>query len=108
MRTRPAPVTWLTTVDGRTVGYQIDPELLADFMVRAGVTKAQLAQRSGLSKAYVTQICKGIRQPREDKVRAIAEVLDVHPRALLLRAIDAPQQAAPRDDAAEPTTAASA
>lgn len=89
MPQRPAPVTWLTAADGRTVGYQIDPELLLDFMLRAGITKAELARRSGTSKGYITDIVKGRRQPREDKVRAIATVLDVHPRALLLRAVTA-------------------
>lgn len=100
MPNRPAPVTWLTLGDGRAVGYQIDPELLADFMLRAGITKAELARRISTSKGYITDICGGRRQPREDKVRAIAEVLDVHPRALLLRAVGAPQSASTPDDAA--------
>lgn len=102
MPTRPAPVTWLTTTDGRHVGYQIDPELLADFMLRAGITKAELARRTGTSKGYITDIIQGRRQPREDKVRALAEVLNVHPRALLLRAVDAPQSAGTRDESAPP------
>jgi transcriptional regulator with XRE-family HTH domain len=89
MPSRPAPVTWLTAVDGRTVGYQIDPELVADFMLRAGVTKAELARRMRTSQGYVTDILTGRRQPREDKVRAMADALDVHPRALLLRALTA-------------------
>lgn len=100
MPTKPAPVTWLTTVDGRHVGYQIDPELLADFMLREGITKAELSRRIGSSKGYITDIVKGRRQPREDKVRAIAEVLNVHPRALLLRALDAPQSALPQPEQA--------
>ncbi len=93
MPTKPAPVTWLTALDGRAVGYQIDPELLLDFMLRAGITKAELARRIGSSKGYITDIATGRRQPREDKVRAIADALDVHPRALLLRAVSAPQSA---------------
>lgn len=95
---RPAPVTWLTAGDGSTVGYQIDPELVEDFMMRAGVTRAELARRIGTSKGYVTDILGGRRQPREDKVRAIAEALDVLPRALLLRAVSAPQSAAMPDE----------
>lgn len=94
-------MTWLTAADGRAVGYQIDPDLLLDFMLKAGITRAELARRIGTSKGYITDIVKGRRQPREDKVRAIAEVLDVLPRALLLRALGAPQSAlAPtqRDD----------
>jgi ribosome-binding protein aMBF1 (putative translation factor) len=96
MPQRPAPVTWLTVVDGRTVGYQIDPELLEDFMLRAGITKSQLAKKTGMSKGYITDIVQGRRQPREDKVRLLADALDVHPRALLLRAVSAPQSAETR------------
>lgn len=98
MATRPAPVTWLTTYDGRTVGYQIDPELVADFMLRAGVTKAELARRCNTSKGYITDILNGRRQPREDKVRAMADALNVLPRALLLRAVSAPQSAPVRTE----------
>jgi transcriptional regulator with XRE-family HTH domain len=71
------------------VGYQIDPELVADFMLRAGVTKAELARRMGTSQGYVTDILNGRRQPREDKVRAMADALNVLPRALLLRVVTA-------------------
>lgn len=71
------------------MGYQIDPELLTDFMLRAGITRAELARRIPTSKGYITDILNGRRQPREGTVRAIADVLDVHPRALLLRAITA-------------------
>lgn len=82
------------------MGYQIDPELLLDFMLRAGMTKAELARRTGLSKVYIGDIVAGRRQPREDKVRLIADVLDVHPRALLLRAVSARQSAVPGDHTA--------
>lgn len=89
VRPQPAPVHWLTMSDGRDVGYQIDPELVADFMLRAGITRAELARQIGSSKGYVTDILTGRRQPRENVVKAIADVLDVNPRALLLRAIAA-------------------
>lgn len=82
------------------MGYQIDLEILADQMLREGVTKAQLARAAGLSKQYVSDICSGNRQPREDKVRAIAEALNVHPRALLLRTVSAPQSATLPDESA--------
>jgi transcriptional regulator with XRE-family HTH domain len=100
MPVKPAPVTWLTSADGRTVGFQIDPELLQDFMLRAGITRAELARRAKTSKGYITDILKGRRQPSEATVRAIADVLDVHPRALLLRAVTALSESSTRDGSA--------
>lgn len=102
-----APVTWLTVSDGTVVGYQIDPELVQDFMLRAGITRAELARRVGTSKGYITDLLSGRRQPREDKVRAMAEALNVHPRALLLRAVVANSVSGNRDQFATPAPAVS-
>lgn len=98
MPLKPAPVTWLTLATGESAGYQLDPELVQDFMLRAGVTRAELARRVGTSKGYITDLLGGRRQPREDKVRAIADALNVHPRALLLRAVIAKQVSGTRDE----------
>ena len=102
MNTQPAPLSWVRLPEGGHVGYQIDPELVRDFMLRAGVTQAMLADRLGTSRGYVHDILSGRRQPREDKVKALADALDVHPRALLLRAVSAPQNAATPDESAVP------
>lgn len=99
-RVQPAPVHWLTMSDGRAVGYQIDPELVEDFMFRAGLTRASLAIAIRSSKGYVTDILGSVnketgvrtaprRQPSEAIIKRLADALDVHPRALLLRAVNA-------------------
>lgn len=97
---RVAPVHWLTLPDGRAVGYQIDPELVEDFMLRAGLSRAALATAIESSKGYVTDILgvtdkeTGVReqprrQPSEKVLKKLADVLDVHPRALILRGVSA-------------------
>lgn len=83
--------------DGTSVGYQIDPELVQDFMIRGGVTRAELARRMQSSKGYITDLLGGRRQPSEEKLLAMAEALNVHPRALLLRAVAAKQVSDDRD-----------
>lgn len=86
--------------DGRAVGYQIDPELVEDFMLRAGVSRADLAAAIPSSKGYISDILGAVdrvtgekkaprRQPSQKVLKKIADVLDVHPRALLLRALPA-------------------
>lgn len=78
------------------MGYQVDPDLIRDFMLRAGVSEAELARRAGTSRGYIHDILGGRRQPREARLKAIADALDVLPRALLLRVVgahsDAPVQ----------------
>lgn len=90
-------MSWLTTPDGASIGYQIDPELVQDFMIRSGVTRAELARRMASSKGYITDLLGGRRQPSEEKLLAMAEALNVHPRALLLRAITAKQVSGDHD-----------
>lgn len=82
------------------MGYQIDPDLLADFMLRKGLTKAALAKAAGTSQGYVHDILNGRRQPREGTLKAIADAVDVLPRALLLRVVGASSDAAARDGSA--------
>lgn len=69
------------------MGYQVDPDLIRDFMLRAGVSEAELARRAATSRGYVHDILNGRRQPREGTLKAIADALDVLPRALLLRVV---------------------
>lgn len=82
------------------MGYQVDPDLIRDFMLRAGVTEAELARRAKTSRGYVHDILAGRRQPREGTLRALADALDVLPRALLLRVVSASSDAPARDGSA--------
>lgn len=82
------------------MGYQVDPELIRDFMIRAGLTKAELARQAGTSQGYLTDILTGRRQPREGTLKALADALDVLPRALLLRVVGASESAPVRDGSA--------
>lgn len=82
------------------MGYQIDPDLIRDFMLRAGLTEAELARRASTSRGYVHDILRGRRQPREGTLKAIADALDVLPRALLLRVVSASSDASVRDGSA--------
>jgi transcriptional regulator with XRE-family HTH domain len=82
------------------MGYQVDPDLIRDFMLRAGISEAELARRAATSRGYVHDILSGRRQPRQATLKAIADALDVLPRALLLRVVSAHSDA--------PTTAGSA
>lgn len=82
------------------MGYQVDPELICDFMLRAGLTKAELARKANTSQGYLTDILTGRRQPREGTLKAIADALDVLPRALLLRVVGAHSDAVTRDGSA--------
>jgi lambda repressor-like predicted transcriptional regulator len=100
MPTAPAPVAWLPAAEGTRMGYQVDPDLIRDFMLRKGLTKAQLAREAGTSQGYLTDILTGRRQPREGTLKALADALDVLPRALLLRVLGAHSDAATRDGSA--------
>lgn len=97
MTTKPAPIAWLPTESGKHMGYQIDPDLVRDFMLRAGLTEAELARRANTSRGYVHDILGGRRQPRAGTLKAIADALDVLPRALLLRVVGANSDAPIRD-----------
>jgi hypothetical protein len=89
------------------MGYQVDVELIQDFMLRAGLNRAMLATKAGRSKGTITDILgaepkpgeslnvrhKPRRQPSEAVLSDIAKALDVHPRALLLRVVSGNEQA---------------
>lgn len=103
--------------DGRAVGYQIDPELVEDFLLRAGANRADLAVAIKSSKGYVSDILGAVdrvtgekkaprRQPSPKVLKQIADFLDVHPRALLLRALPANSVSAKSDPVSdEPVSA---
>jgi transcriptional regulator with XRE-family HTH domain len=82
------------------MGYQVDPDLVRDFMLRAGVSEAELARRAKTSRGYIHDILSGRRQPREGTLKAIADGLDVLPRALLLRVVGPSSDAAVHDGSA--------
>lgn len=82
------------------MGYQVDPDLIRDFMLRAGFTEAELSRRASTSRGYIHDILTGRRQPRAGTLKAIADALDVLPRALLLRVVDASSSATARDGSA--------
>jgi transcriptional regulator with XRE-family HTH domain len=96
MPTQPAPIAWLPPADGIRMGYQVDPELIRDFMIRKGLTKAALAREAGTSQGYLSDILNGRRQPREGTLKSLADALDVLPRALLLRVVGANSDASVR------------
>lgn len=82
------------------MGYQVDPDLIRDFMLRLGVSEAELSRRVGTSRGYIHDILNGRRQPREQRLKAIADALDVLPRALLLRVVAANSDAPSHDGSA--------
>lgn len=100
MATAPAPVAWLPPAIGQRMGYQVDPDLLRDFMLRKGMTSRALARAAGTSPGYLHDILNGRRQPREGTLKALADALDVLPRALLLRVVSASSAAPTRDGSA--------
>ena len=56
---------------------------LTAFRAKAGLTKSQLAERSGHSRPYITQVEGGDRpNPSVKAIEKWAEILDVDPRAL--------------------------
>jgi transcriptional regulator with XRE-family HTH domain len=81
-------ILWSHTDFGR-VAYRVDPLILRQAMIRAGKRQVDVAAGAGLSKQMVSDIVGGRRQPSERALLAIAEVLNIDPRALLLRAADA-------------------
>lgn len=48
-----------------------------------GITAAELAQAAGITVDYLYRVERGERQPSGPRVRRIADLLEVQPRALL-------------------------
>jgi len=78
-------ILWIHTDFGR-VAFQVDTLILRQAMIRAGKRQVDIANDTNLSKQMVSDIVGGRRQPSEKALLAIAEVLNIDPRALLLRA----------------------
>lgn len=56
--------------------------VLAEFRKRQGMSRSQLAERSGLSYPYVSQLETGLRKPSRKAAAQLAEALGVEPLAL--------------------------
>ena len=93
---------WIPTTTSR-VAYQVDTLILRQAMIRTGKRQVDIANEADLSKSMVCDIVGGRRQPSEKALKAISEVLNVDPRALLSRAPDASHNA---DVRTKETTAA--
>jgi transcriptional regulator with XRE-family HTH domain len=77
-------ILWIPTTTGR-VTYQVDPLILRQAMIRAGKRQVDVANEANLSRQMVCDIVGGRRQPSERTLKAISEVLNIDPRALLSR-----------------------
>lgn len=69
--------------------------VLAEFRKRQGMSRSQLAERSGLSYPYVSQLETGLRKPSRKAAAQLAEALGVEPLAL--------EAALPPDDMSSPS-----
>jgi transcriptional regulator with XRE-family HTH domain len=69
--------------------------VLAEFRKRQGMSRSQLAERSGLSYPYVSQLETGLRKPSRKAAAQLAEALGVEPLAL--------EAALPPDDVSSPS-----
>ncbi|KQO38902.1 helix-turn-helix domain-containing protein [Aeromicrobium sp. Leaf245] len=69
--------------------------VLAEFRKRQGMSRSQLAERSGLSYPYVSQLETGLRKPSRKAAAQLAEALGIEPMAL--------EAALPPDDISSPS-----
>jgi transcriptional regulator with XRE-family HTH domain len=69
--------------------------VLAEFRKRQGMSRSQLAERSGLSYPYVSQLETGLRKPSRKAAAQLAEALGIEPLAL--------EAALPPDDMSSPS-----
>lgn len=63
----------------------IDLERLEDLRVGKGWLQAELARRAGLSRAYISLVEQGAREPSAPALKAIAKALGVEPVELLAK-----------------------
>ena len=56
---------------------------LCTAMRRKGISKAELARRTGLSKASITQYTKGDVKPKQDRIYILSEALNISPSWLM-------------------------
>lgn len=69
--------------------------VLSEYRKRRGMTRSQLAERSGLSYPYVSQLETGLRKPSRKAGAQLAAALGIDPLAL--------EAALPSDDASSPS-----
>lgn len=53
-----------------------EPEAVAWAIKRSGLTQQDVAERSGISKSLLSEICKGTRNAKQDVLGRIASVLN--------------------------------
>lgn len=70
--------------------------VLSEYRKRRGMTRSQLAERSGLSYPYVSQLETGLRKPSRKAGAQLAAALGIDPLAL--------EAALPSDDASSPSS----
>ena len=63
--------------NGSSFSEQNIKDLLQELFARSGLTKAELARRSGVSEVYLYQLFSGIRRPSRDRLIALAISMNV-------------------------------
>ncbi len=63
--------------NGSSFSEQSIKDLLQDLFAKSGLTKAELARRSGVSEVYLYQLFSGIRRPSRDRLIALAISMNV-------------------------------
>ena len=65
-------------------GVQLDPDRLRLERQRQALTQEELAHRAGITRLAVSQLERGLVQPRPPTLRKLAEALGIKPASLLV------------------------